>query len=270
MLVLEEGYPFVERMLRGAVPPRRRGRWARSRGALPPDGELTPDIVRARARPARAPRDRRSPGSSLPSRPPQLCAGCPHADSFDAIKQAIADIGSAVVTSDIGCYTLGALPPYSAVESCVCMGASIGMAKGASDAGLKPAIAVIGDSTFLHSGVTPLMDAVAANTDMTLVILDNETTGMTGGQPTILPPSRIEKLVLGLGVDPAHCHVLDGAPPPHRAERASDPPRGRVPGPVGHHRGPRVHRDAEDEEEGVAAAGRLGQPALTRPAEADR
>jgi indolepyruvate ferredoxin oxidoreductase alpha subunit len=88
------------------------------------------------------------------------------------------------------------------------MGASVGMAKGAADAGLKPAIALIGDSTFLHSGVTPLMDAVAADADMTLIILDNETTGMTGGQPTILPPSRIEKLVLGLGVDPAHCHVI--------------------------------------------------------------
>ena len=67
------------------------------------------------------------------------------------------------------------------------MGASIGMAKGAADAGLQPAVAVIGDSTFLHSGVTPLMDAVAADTDMTLIILDNETTAMTGGQPTILP-----------------------------------------------------------------------------------
>jgi indolepyruvate ferredoxin oxidoreductase alpha subunit len=88
------------------------------------------------------------------------------------------------------------------------MGASVGMAKGASDAGLKPAIALIGDSTFLHSGVTPLMDAVAADTDMTLIILDNETTAMTGGQPTILPRTRIEPLVLGLGVDPGHCHVI--------------------------------------------------------------
>jgi indolepyruvate ferredoxin oxidoreductase, alpha subunit len=206
VLVLEEGYPFVERMLRGVVPPDVEVMGKES-GKMPPDGELTPDVVRR----ALGLRDRRMldvPALALPNRPPQLCTGCPHADSFDAIKQAIAGIGSAVVTSDIGCYTLGALPPYSAVESCVCMGASIGMAKGASDAGLKPTIAVIGDSTFLHSGVTPLMDAVAANTDMTLLILDNETTGMTGGQPTILPPSRIEKLVLGLGVDPAHCHVV--------------------------------------------------------------
>lgn len=207
VLVLEEGYPFVERMLRGVVSPGVEI-LGRESGAVPPDGELTPDLVR-RALGLRERAGQEIPGLSLPNRPPQLCAGCPHADSFDAIKEAIAEFQSPVVTSDIGCYTLGALPPYSAVESCVCMGASVGMAKGAAEAGLKPAIALIGDSTFLHSGVTPLMDAVAADTDMTLIILDNETTAMTGGQPTILPPSRIEKLVLGLGVDPAHCRVIE-------------------------------------------------------------
>jgi indolepyruvate ferredoxin oxidoreductase alpha subunit len=206
VLVLEEGYPYVERMLRGIVEPDVEI-LGKASGVVPPDGELTPDIVR-RALGLRERPGLEIPGLSLPIRPPQLCAGCPHADSFDAITQAIAGFRSPVVTSDIGCYTLGALPPYSAVESCVCMGASVGMAKGASDAGLKPAIALIGDSTFLHSGVTPLMDAVAANTDMTLIILDNETTAMTGGQPTILPPSRIGKLVLGLGIDPAHCRVI--------------------------------------------------------------
>ena len=116
------------------------------------------------------------------------------------------------MASDIGCYTLAALPPLEAVESCVCMGASIGMAKGASDAGLRPAVAVIGDSTFLHSGVTPLMDAVAADTDMTVVILDNEVVAMTGAQPTLLPSSRLPPLLLGLGVDPDHCHVIDAHP----------------------------------------------------------
>jgi indolepyruvate ferredoxin oxidoreductase alpha subunit len=193
-------------MLRGVVPPDVEI-LGRESGGVPPDGELTPDIVR-RAFGLRERRGQEIPGLSLPNRPPQLCAGCPHADSFDAIKLAIASFQSPVVTSDIGCYTLGALPPYNAVESCVCMGASVGMAKGAADAGLKPAIALIGDSTFLHSGVTPLMDAVAADTDMTLIILDNETTAMTGGQPTILPRTRIEPLVLGLGIDPAHCHVI--------------------------------------------------------------
>jgi indolepyruvate ferredoxin oxidoreductase alpha subunit len=89
------------------------------------------------------------------------------------------------------------------------MGASVGMAKGAAEAGLRPAIGVIGDSTFCHSGVTPLMDAVADKTPMTLIIDDNETTAMTGGQPTIVPSSRLQQLVLGTGIAPEHCHVIE-------------------------------------------------------------
>jgi indolepyruvate ferredoxin oxidoreductase alpha subunit len=92
------------------------------------------------------------------------------------------------------------------------MGASIGMAKGASEAGYAPVLAVIGDSTFLHSGVTPLMDAASADTDMTIVILDNETVAMTGTQPTILPSSRLEAIVQAVGVDPQHVHVLASHP----------------------------------------------------------
>jgi len=207
VLVLEEGYPFVERTLRGVMPlpvPV----LGKESGDVPPDGELTPDIVRASLGLA-ARRGVSIAGLSLPNRPPQLCAGCPHADTFDAIKLALAGFEQAVVTSDIGCYTLGALPPYGAIESCVCMGASVSMAKGASDAGIRPALGIIGDSTFLHSGVTPLMDAVASNADMTLIIVDNETTAMTGGQPTILPSSRLEQVVKGVGVDPEHVHVVD-------------------------------------------------------------
>jgi indolepyruvate ferredoxin oxidoreductase alpha subunit len=112
------------------------------------------------------------------------------------------------VTSDIGCYTLGYLPPYQAIETCLCMGASVGMAKGAAEAGFHPAVGVIGDSTFLHSGITPLVDAVATGANMTLLILDNSTTAMTGGQPTILSSSRLEKLVHGLGVDPEHVKLI--------------------------------------------------------------
>ncbi|HQR39699.1 MAG TPA: thiamine pyrophosphate-dependent enzyme, partial [Blastocatellia bacterium] len=149
---------------------------------------------------------------TLPARPPQLCAGCPHGDSFHAVKTALEQFPGAAVNSDIGCYTLGALAPYSAIHSCVCMGASVGMAKGASDAGMRPALAVIGDSTFLHSGITGLIDAVAADTDMTLLILDNDTVAMTGGQPTILPSSRLEQLILALGVRPEHVHVLSAHP----------------------------------------------------------
>jgi indolepyruvate ferredoxin oxidoreductase alpha subunit len=210
LLVIEEGYPFLERQVRGVLP----HAWevaGKESGALPMDGELTPDLVRAAlglpARPHMEPA-----AISLPGRPPQLCQGCPHADSFEAVQAALAGFPQSVVTSDIGCYTLGALPPYSAVESCVCMGASVGMAKGAADAGLRPVLAVIGDSTFLHSGVTPLMDAVAAATPMTLLILDNGTVAMTGLQPTVLPGSRLEPLLLGLGVDRAHLHLVEVAP----------------------------------------------------------
>jgi indolepyruvate ferredoxin oxidoreductase alpha subunit len=210
VLLLEEGYPYVERALRGIVHPAVEIQ-GRESGEVPPDGELNPDIVRAAlGLPARS--GVAVPGLSLPNRPPQLCAGCPHGDSFHAITSVLASFPGAVVTADIGCSTLGALPPYNAIETCVCMGASVGMAKGAADAGFHPVIAVIGDSTFLHSGVTPLMDAVASDTPMTLVILDNKTVAMTGGQPTIRSSSELEALVRGLGVPPEHLHVLEAHP----------------------------------------------------------
>lgn len=210
LLVIEEGYPFLEPHVRGVLPHGVEVLGKES-GALPLDGELTPDVVRAAlGLPARPHLE--AAALPLPGRPPQLCQGCPHADSYEAVRQALAAFPESVVTSDIGCYTLGALPPYSAIESCVCMGASVGMAKGAADAGLRPALAVIGDSTFLHSGVTPLMDAVAAATPMTLLILDNGTVAMTGLQPTRLPGSRLEPLLLGLGVERGHLHVVEVAP----------------------------------------------------------
>lgn len=207
LLVIEEGYPLVERRIAGVLPTR----WevqGRDSGAVPGDGELTPDTVRAAlGLPVRAGID--LTGLVLPGRPPQLCQGCPHDESFDALLAALAGIDQSVVMSDIGCYALGALPPYQAIESCVCMGASIGMAKGAADAGLRPALAVIGDSTFLHSGITPLMDAVAHHTPITVLILDNGTVGMTGQQPTLLPGSSLEPLLGGLGIEPGHLHVIE-------------------------------------------------------------
>jgi indolepyruvate ferredoxin oxidoreductase, alpha subunit len=210
ILVVEEGYPWLERSLRGLLPPPLRIR-GKLTGEIPLEGELTPETVRrALGLPER--RGMSLEGLTIPQRPPQLCTGCPHADTFHALRQALEGIEGSLVTSDIGCYTLGALPPHRIIESCVCMGASVGMAKGAVDAGMSPVLAVIGDSTFLHSGVTPLMDAVSANTPMTLIILDNETVGMTGGQPTVLPSARLEGVVLGLGVDPEHCHVLEAHP----------------------------------------------------------
>jgi indolepyruvate ferredoxin oxidoreductase alpha subunit len=205
VLVLEEGYPFVERTLRGVMPlpvPV----LGKESGDVPPDGELTPDIVRASLGLA-ARRGVSIAGLSLPNRP--RARRLPARGHVRRDQAGARRLRAGRVTSDIGCYTLGALPPYGAIESCVCMGASVGMAKGASDAGIRPALGIIGDSTFLHSGVTPLMDAVASNADMTLIIVDNETTAMTGGQPTILPSSRLEQVVKGVGADPEHVHVIE-------------------------------------------------------------
>ncbi len=209
VLVLENGYPYVEGLLAGALPTR----WSvegRRSGALPEDGELTPDTVRAAL--GLAPRKALPAVGALPARPPRLCQGCPHRDSYAALGEALKGFDEWAVTGDIGCYTLGALPPLGAIESCVCMGASIGMAKGASDAGMRPVLAVIGDSTFLHSGVTALMDAAAHDSPMTVLVLDNETVGMTGQQPTILPDSRLLPVILGVGVDPEHVHQIEVHP----------------------------------------------------------
>ena len=111
------------------------------------------------------------------------------------------------VFSDIGCYTLGWLAPLHAIDTCVDMGASITMAKGAADAGLWPAIAVIGDSTFTHSGITGLLDAVNAKANITIVISDNLTTAMTGGQDSA-GTNRLESICRGVGVEPEHIRVV--------------------------------------------------------------
>lgn len=214
VLVVEEGYPFIEQQLTSLLGSRLVVRGRKS-GDIPESGELTPGLVRLALGFDHLIDVNMPPPAPIPARPPQLCQGCVHRDAYAALAVALEDFGprdSYAITGDIGCYTLGALPPHQAIDSCVCMGASVGMAKGASDAGLKPALAVIGDSTFLHSGVTPLMDAISHDTDMTLIILDNETVAMTGGQPTVLPDSRLEPLVLGLGANPEHVRAFHAHP----------------------------------------------------------
>jgi indolepyruvate ferredoxin oxidoreductase alpha subunit len=206
VLVIEEGQPFIAERLFGIAG-----------GSLKPIiqcGELDPDNVRqALGLPPR--KGVSIDTGQLPPRPPQLCQGCPHADSFETIKKAVAaldprsghpDVG---INSDIGCYSLGASPPYSVPESIVCMGASVGMAKGASDAGLKHSLAVIGDSTFLHSGIPALVDAAGADTPMTIIILDNSTVAMTGCQQTIVPSENLPRLILGCGVRPERLLQLE-------------------------------------------------------------
>ena len=207
ILIIEEGMPLVETILRGVLPGPVEINGKKD-GFLPESGELNPDLVR-RALGLPELEKIGAEAVKLPPRPPQLCAGCPHGDSYTMIKTILAGLEGTSVTSDIGCYALGAIPPYSIPETIVCMGASVSMAKGASDAGIKHAIAVIGDSTFLHSGITPLIDAISHNTPMTVVILDNNVVAMTGGQTTILPSSSLEPLIGGLGVDKEHLVTIE-------------------------------------------------------------
>lgn len=202
--VFEDGYPFLEEQLKGLIEHSVtiKGRLS---GAIPRDGELNPTIV-AKALGLSIPKQVSIPDVVV-NRPPQLCKGCSHIDTYLALNEAIAKYSTGRVFSDIGCYTLGALPPFNSINSCVDMGASITMAKGAADAGLVPAIAVIGDSTFTHSGMTGLLDAIVENSPITVIISDNETTGMTGGQPS-MATNRLQKICVGLGVDPDHVKVI--------------------------------------------------------------
>jgi indolepyruvate ferredoxin oxidoreductase alpha subunit len=214
ILVLEEGAPLVEELLRGYPYDAGKVR-GRLDGALPRAGELNPALVgKALGLPPSGPIF--TVPEVVAQRPPQLCQGCPHGDTLKALNEALASHSKGRVFSDIGCYTLGALPPYGAINSCVDMGASVTMAKGASDAGLLPSVAVIGDSTFTHSGMTGLLDAVNEKTPITVIICDNETTGMTGGQSSSAS-GRLEDIVRGIGVDPDHVRVITPLPKQHDA-----------------------------------------------------
>ena len=144
-------------------------------------------------------------------RPPALCQGCGHRDVYNALNRALADYESPKVFGDVGCYTLGYLAPFNAIDTVVDMGASITMAKGAADAGQHPAIAVIGDSTFTHSGMTGLLDAINEDSPITVIISDNLTTGMTGGQDS-QGTGKLREICLGLGADPAHVRTIDSLP----------------------------------------------------------
>lgn len=203
ILVLEDGYPVVEEQLKGylGIGLKVRGRLD---GTLQRDGELTPDKVRKAlgleiASPYSVP-------EVVVTRPPALCAGCGHRDIYEALNEVLKEFKEyqgAKVFSDIGCYTLGALPPFRAIDSCIDMGASITMARGAADAGVFPSVAVIGDSTFTHSGMTGLLDCVNSNANVLIIISDNETTGMTGGQDSAAT-GRIHDICKGIGVHPDH------------------------------------------------------------------
>ena len=204
ILVAEEGYPVYEELLRGYFGGD--NIMGRMDGTLPRAGELNADIIASGLG--------IKPATVLPvpdivvHRPPALYKGCGHRDLYDALTTVMSSFQEHHVFSDIGCYTLGALEPFNAIHTCVDMGASITMAKGAADAGLRPAVAVIGDSTFTHSGMTGLLDAINDKSPLTVIIADNDTTAMTGGQQSSATGSRLLDICRGLGVDEGHIRII--------------------------------------------------------------
>ena len=205
--IVEELDPFVEMRVRAMGIP------CKGKDTLPEIGELSPEIIRSAIK---GERFNTKPLSGAPSRPPNLCPGCPHTSVFFQLNRLKAN-----VFGDIGCYTLGALPPLSAIKTCICMGASVtnafGFAKARGGEEAKKTVAVIGDSTFFHMGVPGTMEMVYNNGVNTVIVLDNRTTAMTGhqvhpgsgktlkGEETValLP----EKIAEALGID--HIKVID-------------------------------------------------------------
>ncbi len=203
ILVLEDGQPFVEELVKGFL-----GKGKRVFGRLDEtirrDGELNAEkVAKALGMPVPS-------GAAVPSvvtnRPPALCQGCPHIDSYTALNTVMANYKDGKVFGDIGCYTLGF--NMKAINTTVCMGASITMAKGAAEVGIFPSVAVIGDGTFGHSGITGLLDCVNEKANVVVMILDNDITAMTGGQPSSAH-CKIAEICKGLGVDPAHIRTIE-------------------------------------------------------------
>ena len=190
VLAVEELDPVLEDGL--ALAAFRAGRilpiYGKRRGQLPYAGEYTPDLVEAALRQAAGEKELRPetppspPPSALPVRAPVLCAGCPHRASFYAAKAATKG-ADAIYTGDIGCYTLGNAAPLSMVDTCLCMGAGLSIAAGLAIAGPdRPVLAFIGDSTFFHSGIPGVINAVFNQHPVKFILLDNATTAMTGHQ----------------------------------------------------------------------------------------
>ena len=210
LYVVEELDPFYEEQIKAL------GISVIGKEVFPTCGEFNPIIVRTGIAGPLSKVTIPSPLFDLPSRPPNMCPGCPHRGIFYVLKQM-----NVFVSGDIGCYTLGGLPPLNAMDTCICMGASVSTAMGIDKAlasnNLGKAVAVIGDSTFLHSGMTGLLDIAYNQGACTVIILDNRTTAMTGRQEhpgtgfTLMgkPTKRIdfEALCMALGIE--HVRVIN-------------------------------------------------------------
>ncbi|MFZ5649256.1 MAG: indolepyruvate ferredoxin oxidoreductase subunit alpha [Bacillota bacterium] len=204
VVVVEELEPFIEEHVRLIGIP------VTGKEVFSSTGEFSPEKVRRSAFAAGltdTPASGAVPQPSLPPRPPMLCPGCAHRGVFYALQRL-----RAVVIGDIGCYTLGALPPLSAMHTCGCMGASLGVVHGVDKAGIKDrTVGVIGDSTFFHSGIPPLVNILFNKGVSTVIILDNRITAMTGhqenpctGRTLMKEPTgeiNIENLVRAIGFE---------------------------------------------------------------------
>lgn len=215
IIVIEELEPFIEdQVLRITasenidVPV-----YGKRSGHLPREFEYSPDVMKRLSDlidVQRTPEALKGVDIGLPSRPPTLCAGCPHRGIYAAARKA-AGKKDVIYSSDIGCYTLGVQPPFMAADYIICMGGGLGSAGGFSAATDQKTIAFIGDSTFFHSGIAPLMSAKFNGHKFTAVILDNRTTAMTGHQPNPgtgrdhggikTEPQDIESVVKAIGID---------------------------------------------------------------------
>ena len=214
VFVFEEDYPVLEERL-GL-----RGRatiHGRLDGAIPRTGELSPRLLKT-ALDLTTAAGKAAIALDLPVRAPRFCDGCGHVDAYEAMQEALQNLGvpDARVFGDIGCYTLAAQEPMGAIHAVVEMGASISMAVGAAMAGQTPSVAVIGDSTFGHSGLPALLTAAGSGVNVTIMILDNRVVGMTGQQPS-QALDQVERMVLGMGIPAAQIQVLTPLPKQHEA-----------------------------------------------------
>lgn len=212
VLIVEELEPYLEEAVQRIA-------WkntldiqilGKEQGILPLIGEFNPDIIKQAVGEFSGSKIKISsytPEEKMPARPPVMCPGCPHRATFYAAKTITG--GNAIYPMDIGCYALAVSPPYNMADYLICMGISISGGGGSAIAAGKkqPVVSFIGDSTFFHSGITGLINAVHNNQKFTLIILDNLTTAMTGHQPhpgtekdTSLTQINMEELVKSIGV----------------------------------------------------------------------
>ncbi len=210
VIFVEENDPYLEENIKARFLFEADGK-----NIVPIEGELNPEIVRNAVHPGTT-KEVTFSEIQLPARPPALCPGCPHRGAFYCLSK----LGGSS-TGDIGCYTLGLMPPHNALETTVCMGASIGVLAGIEKAvgreGMGKLVAAIGESTFVHSGITGLIDMVYNGNTGTVMIMDNSLTAMTGGQenPTTgknlrgepAPILDLEQIVAACGVK--HIRVVD-------------------------------------------------------------